>query len=327
MPSMRIPQSLSRRGLLGAALLACTGAAFAQIGGPVGRIIVPFSAGGAREMPARSIQNELGELMGETWIIENKPGAGGAIGTSYVGHAAPDGQTLLMAASSHFVTAATGAKPSYEPVKDFVPVALIGVQSYVLIVQSSLGVKNVKELVAYAKEHPGALNYNSAGIASSTHLAAAYLASLTGMQMVHIPFKSTQEAANDVVGGRGQLTFVPTAGIGVYTQDARVRVIATTGAKRSPLLPNVPTLAESGVPKYQFESWFGLLAPAKTPAAAVEKINAAVNKVILMPAVKQRLLGFGIESAPTSVADFNRIFLADRDLMGRIVKASNITKE
>ncbi len=324
---MKFSLDLARRSFLGAALLACATAGFAQVGGSVGRIVVPFSAGGAREMPARALQEELGQLTGETWIIENKPGAGGAIGTSYVAHAAPDGQTLLMAASSHFVTAATGAKPSYEPVKDFVPVALIGKQSYVLIVQASMNVHNVQELLAYAKKHPGVLDYNSAGVASSTHLAAAYLASMAGIQMVHIPFKSTQEAANDVVGGRGHMTFVPTAGVGVYGNDPRVRLIATTGAKRSPLLPKVPTVAESGLPQYQFESWFGLLAPAKTPASTVEKLNADVNKALAMPAVKQRLQNFGIESGPSGVADFTKVFLADRDLMGRIVKASNLTRE
>ena len=314
---------LSRRALLGATLLACAMPGFAQVGGGVARIIVPFAAGGAREMPARAIQQELGQ----TWIIESKPGAGGAIGTSYVGQAAPDGQTLLMAASSHFVTAATGGKPAYEPVKDFAPVALIGKQSYVLLVQSGLNVKNVQELVAYAKKNPGKLNYNSAGVASSTHLAGAYFGSLAGIDMVHIPFKSTQEAANDVMAGRGHLTFVPTAGVGVYANDARVRVIGTTGAKRSPLLPNAPTLAESGLPRYRFQSWFGLLAPAKTPPAVVERINAAVNRSIAMPQVKERLQNFGIESAPISVADFTKVFLADRDLMARIVKASNLTRE
>jgi tripartite-type tricarboxylate transporter receptor subunit TctC len=316
-----------RRRLLAAGLLSWAGTGLAQPGGAVSRIIVPFAAGGAREMPARIVQNDLGKELGQNWIIENKPGAGGAIGTTYVAQAAADGQTLLMAASSHFVTAATSAKPPYDPVKDFAPVALIGNQSYVLIVQAALPVKNVAELAAYAKKQPGLLNYNSAGVASSTHLAAAYFASMAGAQMVHIPFKGTQEAANDVVGGRGHLTFVPTAGAGVYLQDPRVKILATTGAKRSSILPNVPTFAESGLPRFRFESWFGLLAPGKTPPAVVAKINAAVNKVIAMPEVKDRLLNFGIEPAPMDVAAFTKVFLADKELMGKVVKESGITRE
>lgn len=323
------PSSINtmRRRLMGAALLAASGGAYAQAGGNTARIIVPFSAGGAREVPARVIQHDLNRELGQNWIIENKPGAGGAIGTAFVGQAAPDGQTLLMAASSHFVTAALGARPAYEPVRDFAPVALIGNQNYVLIVQAALPVKSVADLIAYGKKKPGALNYNSAGVASSTHLAGAYFASLAGLRMVHIPFKSTQEAANDVAGGRSDMTFVPTAGAGVYAQNARVRILAVTGEKRSPALPNVPTLAESGLPRYHFESWFGLLAPGKTPPAVIAKINAAVNRALAVPEVREKLQNFGIDPTPVSIADFNKVFLADRELMARIVKESGITRE
>jgi tripartite-type tricarboxylate transporter receptor subunit TctC len=316
-----------RRLLAAAAMLAFAGIAHAQPGGNVARIIVPFSAGGAREMPARLIQNDLGKELGQSWIIENKPGAGGAIGTSYVAKAPPDGQTLLMAASSHFVTAALGAKPFYDPVKDFAPVALIGKQSYVLIVQAALGVHNVAELIAYAKKRPGELNYTSAGVASSTHLAGAYFTSMAGIQMVHVPFKGTQEAVNEVVGGRAQLAFVPTAGAGVYLKDARVRIIATTALKRAQMLPQVPTIAEAGLPRFQFESWFGLLAPSATPPAVVAKLNAAVNKAIGTKEVAERLLNFGIEPSVMPVAEFNKLFLADRDLMTKVVKDSGVTRE
>lgn len=315
-----------RRLLCAVALLACAGGSLAQ-GASVGRIVVPFSAGGAREMPARIIQQELGKETGLNWIIENKPGAGGAIGTSYVAQAAADGRTLLMAASSHFVTAAMGAKPFYEPVKDFVPVANIGKQSYVLIVQSALGVKNAAELIAYAKKQPGALNYASAGVSSSTHLAGAYFTSAAGLQMVHVPFKSTQDATNDVVGGRSHMVFVPAAGAGAYRSDPRVRIIGVTAAKRSTQLPDVPTIAESGLPRFRFESWFGLLAPGGTPAPVVAKLNAAITKVVGMKEVSERLHNFGIEPTPMGVAEFNQLFLADRELMTKVVKDSGITRE
>jgi len=320
------PDTLRRR-LLTAGLLAAAGGGVRAEQAAVTRIVVPFAAGGAREMPARMIQNELGKEMGQTWIIDNRPGAGGSMGTAQVAQAAPDGQTVLMAASSHFVTAAISAKPAYDPVKDFAPVALIGNQAYVLIVQAAMPVHNVAELIAYAKSKPGQLNYNSAGIASSTHLAAAWFCRMAGLDMVHIPFKSTQEAANDVMGNRGHIVFVPTAGVGVYLKDPRARIIATTALKRSPTLPKVPTVAESGLPRFEFDSWFGLLAPAKTPPAIVNRINAAVNKVVAIPEVKERLLNLGIEPDPMSPAEFNKIFLADRDMMSKIVKESGISRE
>ncbi len=298
--------------------------AAAQAGGQVSRIIVPFAAGGAREALARTFYTELGEELGRTFIIESRGGAGGAIGTTAVAKAAPDGRTLLMAASSHFVTAALAAKPPYEPVKDFVPVANIGSQSYVLMISAALPAKNVAEFVALAKKKPGEMNYGSAGVGSSTHLATAYLLSQAGIDVVHVPFKSTQEAANEVAAGRVQAVIVPNAGLGPYTQDARLRIIGVTGKKRSALLPGVPTIAEAGLPEYVFESWFGLLAPAGTPTAEVEKINAAVTRVLASDVVKARLVTQGVVADTMKPAEFNKLFLADRELMTRVVKDANL---
>jgi len=319
---------LSRRQLMVAALLSAgLNRVFAQSSGNVSRIIVPFAAGGAREMPARAIQQELSQETGQNWIIESKPGAGGAIGTSFVSKAAPDGKTLLMAASSHFVTSAMGARPFYEPVKEFAPVANIGNQSYVLMVNAGVPAKTAAEFIQYAKSKPGVLNYNSAGVGSSTHLAMAYFAKTADLDMVHVPYKGTAEAVTDVSGGRGNAVIVPTAGVGVYLQDTRLRIIGITSKKRSALLPNVPTLAESGLSGFQFESWFGLLAPAATPIAIQEKLNAAVNKIIVNKDVKERLLALGMESPQLNLEAFNKVFLADRDLMTRIVKETGITRD
>lgn len=315
-----------RRLLVAAALAACAGVVRAQQAGKVGRIIVPFAAGGAREMPARIVQQDLNQETGLTWLIENKPGAGGAIGTVYVGQSAPDGLTLLMGGSSHFVTAAMGARPHYDPVKDFVPVANFGNQNYVLIVQAGMHVNTAAELIALAKKQPGALNYGSAGIASSTHLAAAYFCSMAGVQMLHVPYKGTQEAASDVIGGRCHMVFVPTAGAGAYLVDPRVKVIGISSLQPSPELPQVPAIARSGLQGYAFESWFGLLAPAKTPAAVVARLNAAINKVLARPDIHDKLVRFGIAPRPLAPSEFNKLFLADRDLMTRIVKESGITR-
>ena len=301
--------------------------ASAQIGGQVSRIVVPFAAGGARELLARTFYVELGEALGKTVIIESRPGAGGAIGTTNVGRADPDGKTLLMAASSHFVTASLSAKPAYDPVKDFTPVANIGTQSYVLMIASTIPAKNVAEFVKYAKQRPGALNYGSAGIGSSTHLAMAYFLNVAGVDMLHVPYKSTQEAANEVAAGRTQAVIVPNAGIGAYVQDARLKIIGVTSHARSALLPNVPTIAESGLPAYVFESWFGLLAPANTPKAIVDQINGAVAKVLASDTIKARLATQGVVPDALDPVAFNKLFLADRTLMAKVVKDSGLTPE
>ena len=290
-------------------------------------IIVPFAAGGARELLARTFYQEVAQELGENVIIESRGGAGGAIGTSYVARAKPDGKTLVMAASSHFVTAALGAKPFYDPIKDFTPVANIGTQSYVMMIDSRLPAKNVQEFIAHAKAQPGKLNYGSAGIGSSTHLAMAYFASAAGIDMVHIPYKSTQGAANDVAGGRVHAVIVPNAGVGAYVEDDRLRIIGVTSSKPSLLLPKVPPIAEAGLPSYVFESWFGLLAPAGTPAETVQKINQAVNKAIVLPEVQKRLDAQGVDADPISVEAFQKIFLEDQELMTRIVKEAKLTRD
>ena len=312
---------------LSLAALACvtSGAAMAQA--HVTRIIVPFAAGGAREALARTFYTELGTELQRTFIVESKGGAGGAIGTMAVARAEPDGRTLLMAASSHFVTAQLSAKPAYEPVQDFVPVANIGTQSYVLMISAALPAKNLKEFLALAKAKPGTFNYASAGIGSSTHLAMAYLLNVADVDAVQIPFKSTQEAANEVSAGRVQAVIVPNAGIAPYVQDPKLRIVGVTSSKRSALLPNVPTIAEAGLPAYVFESWFGLLAPAKTPKATVEQLNAAVAKVLALDVVKERLSNQGVQTQAMNTAEFTKVFLADRELMARVVKSSGLKAE
>src|SRR5438132_6337165 len=194
-----------KRAYVALAALACSAfltPAAAQIGGKVVRIVVPFAAGGAREVLARSFYSELGAALGQAVIIDNRPGAGGAIGTASVARAEPDGHTLIFAASSHNVTALLAARAAYDPIRDFAAVANIGMQSYVLMASAELPVRTVFELVRHAKAQPGSLNYASAGHGSSGHLAMAYFAKLAGVDMVHIPFKSTQDATNDVLGAR-----------------------------------------------------------------------------------------------------------------------------
>src|SRR5436189_910206 len=280
--------------------------AAAQPGGKVMRIVVPFAAGGAREVLARAFYSELGAALGATAIIDNRPGAGGAIGTASVAKAAPDGQTLIFAASSHNVTALLGANPAYDPIKDFAGVANIGMQSYVLMASASVPARTVAEFLTYAKANPGRLNYASAGHGSSSHLAMAYFASLAGLDMVHIPFKSTADANNDVLAARSHAVIVPNVGAIPFVKDGRIRLLGVTSHKRSAFPPEVPPAAETR-PGYGFDSWFGLLAPAKTPKAVIARINAGVAKLLRDPVILGRLAAQGVEPRPLSPEAFERL--------------------
>jgi tripartite-type tricarboxylate transporter receptor subunit TctC len=281
--------------------------------------VVPFAAGGAREILARTFHGELAAALGQTIIVENRPGAGGAIGTTSVAKAAPDGHTLLFAASSHNATALLASAPAYDPIKDFAPVANIGMQSYVLMTSAKLPVRTVQELVDYAKAHPGELNYTSPGHGSSGHLAMAYFARLADLKMVHIPFKSTQDATNDVLAGRSQALIVPNVGALPFARDERIRLLGVTSPKRSHFLPQVPAIAEA-LPGYAFESWFGLLAPAATPQPIIERINAAVSGLLKNRVILERLANQGVEPRPLTPEAFGKLLREDYEAMARIVQ-------
>jgi tripartite-type tricarboxylate transporter receptor subunit TctC len=302
------------------ALLICGLAALPALAqAQVTRIVVPFAAGGAREVLARTFYAELGAALGETVIIDNRPGAGGAIGTAFVAKSPPDGRTLIFAASSHNLTALLGATPAYDPLADFAAVANIGMQSYVLMTSASIPAKTTAEFLAYARANPGKLNYSSAGHGSSTHVAMAYLASLAGLSMVHIPFKSSQDAVNDVLAARSHAVIVPNVGAIPFAKDARLRILGVTSLKRSPFLPGVPPVAES-VAGYEFDSWFGLLAPARTPKAVIERISAEVGKLLRDPTILARLSAQGVVPRPLSPEAFARLIREDYEETAKMVK-------
>src|SRR5215213_6862915 len=241
---------------------------------PVTRLVVPFAAGGVQDIVARSINAELGAALGKSVIVENRAGAGGTIGTGFVAKAAPDGQTVVLAAASHTIAGSLYTKLPYDPLKDFAPIAHIGNVDYVLMSSSSVPAKNVAEFVAYAKANPGKLNYATAGNGSATHLSMAYFAAMAGIEMVHVPYKATGEAVNEVLAGRSHAVIAANIGAIPYAKDARVRMLGSTAARRSKFLPDLPTVAESGVPGYAFDSWMGLLGPAGIPKVTVDAINA-----------------------------------------------------
>jgi len=299
--------------------LAATSAS-AQHG--VVRVVVPFAAGGVQDVLARSFNAELGTLLGRSVIVENRTGAGGTIGNASVAKAPPDGHTLLLAAASHTITGSLYAKLPYHPIDDFTGVAHIGSVDYVLMASAEVPAKNLKEFIAYSKSNPGKLNYASAGNGSATHLSMAYLASLTGLDMVHVPLKSTAEAINEVIAGRAHAVIASNIGALPFARDPRVRMLGVTGSKRSRFLAELPTLAESGAAGYEFDSWLGLLGPAGMPKAVVEQLNAAMATLLKDLRILERLARQGIEPRALSPDAFNALLRADFAKMARVVKIS-----
>ena len=318
---------MQRRDFLGTGLALATGSALAQSNTKIARIVVPFAPGGVQDLLARAMSTELGVALGQTVIIENRPGAGGTVGTGYVAKSAPDSGAMVLGAASHNIAGSLYTKLSYDPQKDFAPMAHIGTADYVLMIHPEVPAKTAAEYIRYAKANPGKLNYATAGIGSATHLSMAYFNGLAGIDVVHVPLKATGEAINEVISGRAQAVIAASIGALAFARDSRIRLIGVTSPKRSKYLPEVPTIAESGLPGYQFDSWFGLLGPAATPAAEVNRVNAAMAKVLKDPVVLERLDKQGIEPLAMSNADFAKLLAVDYKRMAEVVKASGAKVE
>lgn len=295
---------------------------FAANAQPVARIVVPFAAGGVQDIIARTLSADFGAKIGRTVIVENRTGAGGTIGNASVAKSANDGATLLLAAASHTITGHVYARLPYHPIRDFTPVAHIGNVDYVLMINGELPAKTVQEFVALLKKNPGKYNYASAGNGSATHLSMAYFASLAGVEMVHIPFKATNEAVQEVITGRAHAVTASTIGALPFARDSRVRMLGVSGAKRSRFAPELPTIAESGLPGYAFDSWIGLLGPADLPKATVEQMNAAIAALLKDATVLDRLAKQGVVPLAMSPEAFGKLLQDDYSRMERIVKAA-----
>ena len=302
------------------------GSAFAQ-SGRVTKIIVPFAAGGVQDILARSLSNELGAALSSSVIVENRPGAGSTVANAFVAKAVPDGNTMVMAAASHNIVGTLYTKLSYDPQKDFTPLAHIGNAGYVLMIHPDVPAKTAAEFIRYAKANPGKMNYATAGVGSATHLSMAYFCGLAGIDMVHVPLKATGEAINEVLSGRAQAVIAASIGALAFVNDPRIRLLGVTSAKRSKYLPNVPALAESGLPGYEFDSWFGLLGPAGIAKAEADRVNAAVGVLLKSPVILERLDKQGIEPQAMSNDEFARLLKADYERMAKVVKASGAKVE
>ncbi len=289
------------------------------------RVIVPFSPGGAVDGPMRVVAQELGKRLGQPITVENKPGAGATLGTEIVAHAPPDGYTLLLASQTNAISAALYKHLSYDPIGDFVPISLIGREPGVLVVHPSLPVATLQEFIAYAKARPGQLDYASSGNGSGQHLFAALLWSRTGLSLNHVPYRGSGQATTDLLGGRVPVSIPGTAGMVGHINGGKLRALAVTGARRSPQLPDVPTVQESGVPGFEAYVWMGLLAPKGTPPPIVERLHRAVQDALRSDEVKAFMATAGIEIVRSTPAEFGTFFRAERDLWGRVVRESGAT--
>jgi tripartite-type tricarboxylate transporter receptor subunit TctC len=284
------------------------------------RIVVPFSPGGAVDGPTRAVAQELGKRLGQQVIIENKPGAGATIGSEMVAKAPPDGYTLLLASQTNAISATLYPKLSFSPIDDFVGISLLGREPGVLVVHPGFAPRSVAELVAQAKAQPGSINYASSGNGSGQHLFMAMFASMAGVQLVHVPYRGSGQATTDLLAGTVPMSMPGTAAMVKHIRGGKLRALATTGSSRSPQLPEVPTLAESGFPNYAAYVWMGLLAPKGTPPAIVERLNRELKAVLAAPEVKGYFAEAGIEMVGSSPAEMDSYFREERERWARVIK-------
>ncbi len=284
------------------------------------RVIVPFSPGGAVDGPMRLVAQELGKRLGQSVVVENRPGAGATIGTEAVAKAPADGYTLLLASQTNAISATLYPNLSFDPIEDFAPITLIGREPGVVVVHPSLPVKTLQELIAYVKANPGKVDYASSGNGSGQHLFTALLASMTGMKMNHIPYRGSGQATTDLVGGQVQMSIPGMAGMLGHIKAGKLRALAVTSATRAPQLPDVPTVSEAGVPGYEAYVWMGLLAPKGTPPAVIEKLQRETVAALGTAEVRNYMNGASIEAVGSTPAEFGVFFRKEKDLWAKIVR-------
>jgi tripartite-type tricarboxylate transporter receptor subunit TctC len=316
---------LSRLLQAGAVLLALTAAAAAADypDKPI-RLIIPFPPGGSNDVVGRLVAHHLSDVLGQQVYVDNRGGAGGTIGSELASKSAPDGYTLLVVSLAHAVNPWLYKLP-YDHAKAFVPVAIFGSGTNVLVVNPELPIHSVKELVAYAKAHPGELNYASAGVGSFQHLGGELFKLMAGVNIVHVPFRGGGPAMVDVLGGHTKIMFSSLIQTTPHIKTGQLRALGTGGAKRNPVLPDVPTIAEAGVPGYEANNWWGMLAPAGTPPAIVEKLNAAVSKALDAPELQKEFAAQGATVVKMTPAEFGKYIDSETEKWGRVVKEGHIT--
>jgi len=281
-------------------------------------IIVPFPPGGGADALARIMQPKLTEIWKQTVIVENKPGASGHIGADFVAGSPADGYTMMMSST---------ASLTEKNVSQFAPVSLVSASPYVVVANPKVPANNIAELVAYAKKNPGKLTFGSSGTGAASHLSAELFKSMAGVDLLHVPYKGTGQAVTDLLAGQIDLLFAPAQSVMPHVQAKKLKAFAVTSARRSSSVPDLPPVAEGGVAGYEAIGWFGLLVPAATPAAVVEKLSADANRVLNDPEVKQRMLALGAEPSGNTPAQFAAFIRADQAKWSKLMRERNITVE
>ena len=306
--------------------LLVTAGAWAQAAGDypnrVIKIVVPFTAGSATDIMARIVGEKLTASTGQAVVVENRPGAGGTLGAAQVAKSEPDGYTLLVVSAGHVVNPVLYPGIAYDTLGDFAGITPLAALPNMLVVGAGSTIKTVSELIAAAKANPGKLNYASAGVGSATHVNAEKFRNVSGISVTHIPFKGTPETIVETSAGRVDFMFTPLLSSLPTVREGRMRALAVSTARRSSAMPDVPTVAEAGLPGFVFDFWIGLLAPAKTPRAVVAKLNAEVSKALALPDVKERMSKLGAESMPMSPEQFDTYIKDEFNTLGAVMKAA-----
>lgn len=288
------------------------------------RIVVGFTPGGQPDITGRIIAAKLTESMGQQVVVDNRPGAGGTMGTRIVADATPDGHTLLSVSSSLAIAPSVYAKLPYDTRRDLAAITTTATAPYMLVVPLSLPAKSFQEFLALARAKPGQLNFSSAGMGSGTHFAAELLKNTAQIDVVHVPYKGIPEAVTDTITGRVQFFMTPPATLGTLVKDGKIRALAVTGKQRIRSYPDLPTIAEAGVPGFLWETWAGMLAPAKTPRAIVDKLNREITAAINLPDVQQRFIAMGAEPAPSTPAEFDKLLASELARVSDLAKRAGI---
>jgi len=330
--TMNVLKIRPRKSIAALALLCCTTTVSAQTATayptrPI-HLLVGLAPGGGTDLIARIVATKLGENLGQQVLVENRAGSGGLIAAEAGAKAVPDGYTLLFGAISYSaIFASLYKKLPYDPVKDFAPISLVATFPNVLVVNPNLPVKSVAELIAYGKANPGKLSYGSSGVGSSLHLSMEMLKSMSKLDAVHVPYKGGAPATADLLGGQIQAMFDNLPGQLNYIKAGRTRALAVTTTKRSPQLPDVPTMVEAGVPGYEVNVWYGVLAPVATPKPIIDKLNAEVVKALNSPDVRERMAKEGAEPIPSTPAEFAAFQKSEVAKWAKVVKESGATAD
>jgi len=307
-------------------MLIAVNAAAAYPDHPI-RFVVPVAAGGGNDIVARLLAQKLTDAWGQSVVVDNRPGAATAIGAEIVARAIPDGYTIMLTSVSFAINAGMRKQLPFDPVRDFATITQVARVPQIMVVNPAVPATTLAEFIALAKAKPGQLNYASAGTGSSTHLAMELFMDMTGTKLNHVPYKGTAPGLTDVIAGHVQITFDAIPPTLPHVKSNRVRALAIGGTQRFPTLPDVPTLAEAGLPNYTFQSWFGIFAPARTPEAVVRTLNRELVRIIALPETRKAFVELGIEPVGTSPEDFGKYLRAEIARWSDVMRAHNIRGE